>query len=117
MDDNSGITLVFQDLNDIDNNTPSAHIFMPSRQVGPHLPSDLIEPSPVEILKHYFDHELVGMICRASNEYAKLNKDKSPTMIVTIMMIPNDFYKLVDIFIHLGYFHFCIQLIPKLTRY
>ena len=67
-------------LNDIDNNTPSAHIFMLSRHVGPHLPSDLIDPSPAEIFKLYFDHELIGMICRASNEYAKLNKDKSSTM-------------------------------------
>ena len=47
---------------------------------------------------------LVGMICRASNEYAKLNKDKSPTMYSYYNeMTPDDFYKLVGIFIHLGY--------------
>ena len=46
--------VVVHDLNDIDNNTPSAHIFMPSRHVGPHLPSDLIDPSPAEIFKLLF---------------------------------------------------------------
>ena len=96
--------VVVHDLNDINNNTPSAHIFMPSRHVGPHLPSDLIDPSPAEIFKLSFDHESVGMICRASNEYAELNKDKSSTMYSYYNeMTPDDFYKLEGIFIHLGY--------------
>ena len=90
------------DLLDVDNDVPKTHDF---RAAGACLPSGFsVEPSPADLFQLFFDNKIVQKICDATNEYAERQKTKRPTMHRYFKnMIPDDFYALMRVFIHLGY--------------
>jgi hypothetical protein len=91
------------DLTDIDSKVPQIHIFNPSRTVGAHVPYDN-EITPADLFKLFFDSKIVQDICDASNEYAELKKSSRSTMYRYYkQMVPEDFYALVGVLVHLGY--------------
>ena len=74
---------------------------------GFYIPSEVDTSNLEELFKLFFDKQIVEYICKSSDEYADCHKDDKPVMYYDKMSI-DDFYKLVAIFIHLGY-----KKIPK----
>ena len=78
--------------------------FSPSQPPGLYIPSEVDTSNPEAIFKLFFDKQIVEYICKCSNEYAELNKDKKAVMYSYYNnMCTEDFYKMVAILIHLGY--------------
>ena len=78
--------------------------FDPVRPEGFHIPSEINASNPEDLFKLFFDKSIVEYICNSSNEYAELLKDTKPVMYKYYNnMSTDDFYKMVAIFIHLGY--------------
>lgn len=83
--------------------------FAPDRPEGFFIPSEVDTSNPEELFKLFFNKDIVEYICKSSDEYAECHKDDKPVMYKYYdMMSTDDFYKLVAIFIHLGY-----KKIPK----
>ena len=83
--------------------------FAPDRPEGFYTPSEVDTSNPEELFKLFFDKQIVEYICKSSDEYADCHKDDKPVMYKYYdKMSIDDFYKLVAIFIHLGY-----KKIPK----
>ncbi len=97
-------SFLIHDLSKVDTSIPKTHNFHPSRSAGAHLSIDIGELTPADIFKLYFDSVIVQKICDSTNEYAEIHKIARPTMYRYFkQMVPDDFYALVGILIHMGY--------------
>ena len=78
--------------------------FAPAQLEGFHIPSEVDTSNPEDLFKLFFDKTIVDYICNSSNEYAECHKDDKPVMYKYYNnMSSEDFYKMVSIFMHLGY--------------
>jgi len=78
--------------------------FLPYRNVGVCLPPGTTDTTPRGLFQLYFTDKVVDDICRCSNEYAELMKDKKPGMYRTYKgMTPEVFLRMVGMLIHFGY--------------
>ena len=78
--------------------------FSPRRNVGIHLPSGMVDKSPMSLFRLFFSNAIVDDICRCSDEYAELRKSKWPGMYKLYKgMTREDFLKLLGMLIHFGY--------------
>lgn len=78
--------------------------FSPSRNVGVHLPPGINDTSPLALFQLFFAESIVNFICKSSDEYAELMKEKLPRMHSTYsQMNIEDFLKLLGILLHFGY--------------
>jgi len=78
--------------------------FIPVTQPGFYLPDATDTSDPETLFKLFFSDDIVGYICRASDEYVALLQDRRKVMHKYYKrMTPEDFFRMVALLIHFGY--------------
>ena len=79
-------------------------LLTPSTQPGFYLPVDIETSDPESLFKLFFSQDIAEYICKASDEYADLLRDRRKVMYEYYKrMAVEDFYKMVALLIHFGY--------------
>lgn len=78
--------------------------FTPVTSPGFYVPDNIDMSDPESLFKLFFSDDIVGYICRASDEYADMLQDRRKVMYSYYKrMSPEDFYRMLAILIHFGY--------------
>ena len=57
---------------------PPPHNFKPSREAGPHLPVGMDDPTPLDLFRLFFDHNILMLISEHTNSKGRYRKRTEP---------------------------------------